>query len=492
MLQAKAQTPQTHWKDWFIGLPFLLPFVGLVIFNFDNGTLRGGVITYAISLYLVAFFMFVLVLFFSEKRPKLIQPHVMWGIAILARVLMLFTTPSLSDDVYRYLWDGHVANNGVSPYALPIESAELDYLDIPIRALANNTWMASPYMPSAQWVFRGLNLIAPASPTSVQIAMILFDLGAAVIIAKLLAAAGFPSHRLMLYLWNPLIIIEVAHSAHIDAWMVFLMLGGIWFAFNQTVPNKLLKTNNNQQMWLSPLFMALATLTKILPVLILPVLFWHWTWKQRFLYGGLSIGLLLPAGLRAGWGLTGEIDGTGLFGALRIYNSQWKFNSGINFWVTRWLNNGDGYIVTSADLRVKLVTLVIMAAVLLAVWFFAYQHQGLRSSLRLMAIPLIAYLILTPTVHPWYALILLIFLPFLAPAQDENKYYWLITAPWIYLSGTLIFSYLTYFDLTEFREVASVRNLEWIPTLALLGIAIFTWLVVIMRERQSANAGNLI
>jgi len=483
-------TPQFKLQpvsDWLIGLPFLIPFLGMVLISFDSGTLRAGTTPLTIAFFLISFASFVLVLVFSERRPNLIRWEVMWGVAIVARLLLLFTTPSLSDDVYRYLWDGHVANNGVSPYALPIESAELDHLEIPVRALANNTWMASPYMPTAQWIFRGLNWVAPASPLSMQITMILFELGAAFFVAKLLTAAGYPSRRLLLVLWNPLFIVEIAHSAHIDAWMILLMLSGIWFALGAGWASGNHQSNDgsgpSRPYWLtSPILIAFATLTKILPVLILPVLFWYWNWRQRFMYGILSVGLLIPAGLRAGWGLTGPLDGTGLFGALRIYNAQWKFNSGLFFWVTRWLNDGDGYSPSPADGQVKFVVALIMLIVLLAVWYFAYhahQRQDIRASIRLMTIPLMAYLLLTHTVHPWYALILLIFLPFLAPAQDENKYYWLITAPWIYLSGGLIFSYLTYLNPNDFRELARVRNLEWIPTLVLLAIGFAAWLTVL-------------
>lgn len=461
-------------SDWFIGLPFIIPFLGMVLISFDSGTLRAGTTPTTIAFFLISFASFILVLVFSEQRPNLIRWEVMWGVAILARILLLFTTPSLSDDVYRYLWDGHVANSGVSPYALPIDSADLDYLDIPVRALANNTWMASPYMPTAQWIFRGLNWIAPASPLSMQITMIVFELSAIFFVGKLLTAAGYASRRLLLVLWNPLFIVEVAHSAHIDAWMILLMMTGVWFALKPTHP-----LPNNLTWLYSPILIAFATLTKILPVLILPVLFWYWNWRQRFLYGILSISLLIPAGLLAGWGLSGPLDGTGLFGALRIYNDRWKFNSGLFFWVTRWLNDGDGYTPSPADGRVKLVVVAIMLIILLAVWVFAYhahQRQDKRASIRLMTIPLMAYLLMTHTVHPWYALILLIFLPFLAPAQDENKYYWLITAPWIYLSGGLIFSYLTYLNPDDFREYANVRNLEWIPTLILFGVATIVWL----------------
>ncbi|WP_431138024.1 hypothetical protein, partial [Psychroserpens mesophilus] len=79
------------------------------------------------------------------------------------------------------------------------------------------------------------------------------------------------------------------------------------------------------------------------------------------------------------------------FGALRIYNDRWKFNSGLFFWVTRWLNDGDGYTPSPADGHVNLVVVGIMLIVLLAVWYFAYwahQRQDTRSSLRLMTLPL--------------------------------------------------------------------------------------------------------
>ncbi len=435
-----------------------------------NGTLRAEHTPTTIGFYAVAFLAFLLALVWAETRPGQLSTRLIWGTAILARVILLFTTPTLSDDVYRYLWDGHVATNGVSPYALPIESAELDYLAVPVRELANNTWMASPYMPAAQWLFAGLNRLVGISPLSMQISMVVFELGAAFIVTKLLAAAAFPSQRILLWLWNPLIIVEVAHSAHIDAWMILLMMAGVWVTLFQST----IFGEDNDKAWrsfVSPILLALATLTKILPVLILPVIYWRWSWRQRFTYGILTIGLLVPAGLRAGWGLVGPLDGTGLFGALRIYNDRWKFNSGLFFWVTRRLNDGDGYTPSPADTQVKLAVAIIMMVVLLIVWGLAYRNRSPKTSLRLMAIPLMAYLILTHTVHPWYALILLIFLPFLAPAIDEDKNYWLITVPWIYLSGGLIFSYLTYLNPADFRELAWVRNTEWIPTLTLLLIA---------------------
>ncbi len=82
-----------------------------------------------------------------------------------------------------------------------------------------------------------------------------------------------------------------------------------------------------------------------------------------------------------------------------------------------------------------------------------------------------AYILLTPTFHPWYLLILLAFLPFLPPAAGESRRWWLAVLPWLWLSGTAVFSYLAYFDPQVFLERPWVRALQWLPALLLLIVA---------------------
>ena len=78
---------------------------------------------------------------------------------------------------------------------------------------------------------------------------------------------------------------------------------------------------------------------------------------------------------------------------------------------------------------------------------------------------------LTPTFHPWYLLIVLAFVPFLPPAAGEDRRWWLAAFPWIYLSGTAIFSYLAYGDQAQFYERLWVRLLQWLPAILLLAAA---------------------
>lgn len=435
----------------------LIAYAGMVMLHWQTGTLRDGQAPTTLAWYAVAFAAYLASLAWAgrRQRPPL---ALIWLGAMAFRVTLLFTGPSLSDDVYRYLWDGYVFNHGISPYAYPIDSPALDDLDIPLRAMANHGWMASPYLPAAQLLFAGMTRLLPLQPLIFQVAMVIFDLLAAWLLLSLLRAAALPDHRLLLYLWNPLVVVELAHGAHVDGWMIFLTILALWLTFS---PKR-----SRLSSWLAPAALALATLTKLLPVLLLPVLFWHWRWRHLLFYGGLIIILLLPFGWQAGWGLTGPLDGTGLFGAVRIYADQWNFNSGPVHWLAVDVLPALG--VAAPIETAKGVGLLALLAVLIVTWFQARRRAALRPTLRLMAVPLMAYLLLTPTVHPWYALFLLVFLPFLPPAAAEPRRYWLAVFPWLYLSATLPLSYLTYLDPFDFRELAWVRQIEWLPALALL------------------------
>ncbi len=69
----------------------------------------------------------------------------------------------------------------------------------------------------------------------------------------------------------------------------------------------------------------------------------------------------------------------------------------------------------------KLAMAALMGLTWLGVWIWAWRQPGIRSTLRAAAVPFMAYIVLTPTVHPWYILILLAFLPFLPPGKEEPR-----------------------------------------------------------------------
>jgi len=431
----------------------LAAYGGLVNLHLQHGTLRAQITPITLAWLGLACAAYAASLLWAERRRAPTAALIL-GTGLIFRMTLWFTVPTLSDDVYRYLWDGYLTNQGVSPYALPIDSPQLDYLDIPMRAQANNRWMASPYLPAAQFVFAGLTRLFPLTPLTLQIAMVIFDLGNGLLLLKLLRLAGLPDRRLLLYFWNPLVVMSVGHGAHVDAWMTLLTLLAIWLALARHSAR------------LAPVTLALATLTKILPILLLPVLFWRWRWHPLMIFG-LAIGTILTAAAGpAGWGLSGPLDGTGLFGAIRIYAEQWKFNSGLFHWLGASLLPGWG-IANPTQIARQIVGLGLLGMLVVIGWH-SRSRQSPRALLRLMAGPLLAYLLLTPTLHPWYALLPLVFVPFLAPAEQGSPRRWLAVLPWLYLSAALPLSYLTYLNPLDFRELAWVRWVEWLPTLILL------------------------
>jgi len=411
---------------------------------------------------------------------------IIWGLALVFRLILLLTSPTLSDDVYRYIWDGHLLNNFVNPFALPVNSPLLDTYEIPLRSLVNNNWMASPYLPTVQLYFASLYRIAPASTLIFQIGAVVLDLLTGWFVMDILRLFGLPRRRVLIYLWNPLIILEFAHGAHIDSLMIFLVMATFWLLV-KAKPGSIYE---KKLISASVLTLAGATLTKLVPVLLVPVVIRRWGWQRLSLYFAVLLGVTTLFTIGAGWGLTGSLDGKGLFGAIRIYTNYWNYNSGIYHWLEVWLT---GYPTPGAVppeaveqgriLLAKLITTGLLGLSVLATGLWAWRIDDPQTRdhttrslalLRLAIIPISAYLLFTSTVHPWYVTMIVPLLPFLLPRKDEipipGRFVW----PWIYFSIAVVFSYLTYIDPQNLREFIWVRNVEYLPFFGLL-VGLLAW-----------------
>ena len=471
----------------------LCAYLGMVSMQLRHGSLGGAVVFEFLAWFGLAFVTYAAAIFWlerwwrSDRRTRaggragvrgFFLVGGLWLGGCLFRWLLLRTYPTLSSDVFRYIWDGHVSVNGISPYEFPIYASQLDWLDIPFRAQAHHVHMASPYMPVAQWYFTAIAVFYPLQPISFQTAAVLMDLGTAFVLSRLLALADLPAHRLLIYLWNPLAIVETAQGAHLDALMVLLTVLAVYamaeWSAAQPRTSESVRTDPGPSrlpfLVLTPALLALATLTKLVPLVLAPVFWWRWNWGSRLLYGYLVVGLLVAPALRAGWGLFGALDGRGLFGALRIYLDEWNFNGGLFHWLEEWLMHMG---IGSPMAQAREITSFLLFLLLLGVWLWSRKtRDNLRTTLRWLAVPLGGYLLLTTTVHPWYLLALLPFLPLLTPGSNESTRVWLWTLPWLWLSGALALSYVAYLDPANLREYELVRQLEWLPVLLLLGIAL--------------------
>lgn len=459
--------PSSRWIAYGAALVCLGAFVALTIVDANAGTLRAGEVPTTIVWYVVAFVGFLLAVVLNERTP--LPMRSIWLFAIAFRLVLLFTTPTLSDDVYRYLWEGHLVSEWVSPYDFPIQAAELDPYDIPARDLVNNPDLASPYLPTAHAVFGLSALLFPSEPAVMQILMTVLDLAFVGLLIKLLRHVGQAPSRVLLYAWNPLAVVEIAHGAHIDGLMMSLTGAAIYFALNPPTlrlrgPTRLAAAVGE---FASPVLLALGTMTRPLPLLLAPVLMWRWSWTQRAVYLGVLLGGIVPLGAAVGFGLFGEPTGMGVFGSTRVYSDSFRFNSAIYQSVEGWLTAR-----SFGGLDAKFATTAFIATIFVSLMALVIVRARLAKDdlalLRLMAAPIGAYLVLSPVVHPWYGLLMVALAVFLAPTQQESWDRWLVLTPWLWLSATLVLSYLTYEDPVAFAERDWVRKVEWWPTLTIL------------------------
>jgi alpha-1,6-mannosyltransferase len=403
-----------------------------------------------------------------------------WVFAVVFRLVLLAAAPSLSSDVYRYLWDGHLLSRGINPYALPVNSPILDAYTTPLRGLVNHNEMASPYLPAAQLLFAAVEKIAPQNPKAFQVLAVTLDLSTGWLLMDLLRMLGLPRRRVLIYLWNPLVIVEFAVGAHLDAWMIFLTVAAFWLVIWAGLGG-----SHQRGLYLaSAVPMAMATLTKAVPVLLAPLFLRRWGWKGVVAFMAIVVGACALFAAGAGWGLVGPLDGTGLFGAVRIFIQRWNYNSGLyhslEVFLTGFHTPGAVPLEPAYQASIRLARVVTTACMGIAtlgagIWAWRldgspggnYQRRSLNL-LRLAVVSLGAYLWFTHTVHPWYVTIILPFIIFLFPAPGEKTTGWRFAYPWLYYSCAVAVSYLTYIDPQNLREFYLVRRIEYLPFYLLL------------------------
>lgn len=465
-------------------------FGALVVLDERHGTLRDGVVPWTIGWYLVAFAGFGAAVVAVERTLRRGRLDLRWwgwlvAVPVAFRLALWLTEPTLSDDVYRYLWDGHLLTSGVNPYAHPVASPALDPYDVGIRSLVNNPTYSTPYLPAAEGLFAVTAWLGPLRPISMQAVMTAFDLATAGLLVRLLGAAGLPPARVVLYLWNPLVVVETAHGAHLDAFMTALTLGAVGATWVGTAG----RADRRWARIAGPVLAAAAVLTRGLPALAVPVLWWRWTWTGRVVAG---LAVTVPVAIMArgvGLGLDeGSVAaGTGVFGSSRAYAELWNFNAPIFDLLVRWSPGPDPGATARVVVGVIMVLLCGAVAVgarrraIAAGTGIDHEREldSRRRDVRDLAVLVGAYALLTTTLHPWYLVLMMALLPLVVPPPAAARRHtigaWLTLAPWLYLAGAISLSYLTYQDPAAHAERSWVRAVEWLPTVILLATAGAWW-----------------
>ncbi len=360
----------------------------------------------------------------------------MW-VGVLLRVLLVFSQPNLSDDIFRFIWDGRLWVAGYNPFDhLPAYYIE-NKLNVPGLSRELYEQLNSPgyftiYPPVAQGTFALAAWLFPddlsGSRVVLKLFLLLCEFGSLYLLLRLLRQFGMPLRRALLYALNPLPVVEITGNLHYEGAMIFFLLLSLWWL-------------SREQWLLSALAMALSVAAKLVPLIFLPFLILRLGWRRSLVYFGLMgialIGLFMPL-----------LSGTFLsnFGSsLDLYFRKFEFNASL-YYLARWIGYWQvGYnLIGVIGPALALVTFIIISSLALL-----DRDQGVSSLPLRWLFASVTYLLLTTTVHPWYVclpLVLSVFTTYRFP---------------VLWSGLIFLTYVNY-SYTPYWENLWVVALEYL------------------------------
>jgi alpha-1,6-mannosyltransferase len=248
-----------------------------------------------------------------ERRPRLV---LILATAALMRVIALAAPVFLSDDIYRYVWDGRVQAAGINPYRyIPTDPALAALRDAAVFPNINrNNYAPTIYPPVAQMLFLAAHGLG-GTVLAVKLVVVTIEAVGIWALLLVLRATGAPRQQILLYAWHPLPVWEIAGAGHIDAAVV---------AFTGLALAAALAGRRAS----SGAALAAATLVKFFPVVVAPAL-WRaannnrgdWRWPAAFIV--VVLAAYLPY-IAAGWRVLGFLPG---------YVAEENLTSGGGLWL---------------------------------------------------------------------------------------------------------------------------------------------------------------
>ncbi len=379
-----------------------------------------------------------------------------FGFALLFNVALLPARPGLSDDMYRYIWDGRVQASGINPYRYPSNAFALrDLRDDAIWRRMNRIDAVTIYPPGAQAVFAVLWRLVGDSVIGFKAFMALCALIAGWLLVGLLRTFGERPERVLIFLWSPLVIFEVAESGHVDALCLPLILGAM--LSRATMPGDRVSVRREA---LIGFLLGTATLVKLYPAMVFIPL-----WSVRDAYGcrrwRLALPIMMLATIAVGYALyiAPDVDTLGFLptysreffniGPLPLALIRWAQANGIDFW--------------------RPVTILMpMLVVIASLWFVFRPALCPRQAVMRCMVPISIYLLVSQNLFSWYVLWIL---PLIAlDLKPGSSFGWTLNpafAWWIF-SGLVSLSYTIF--ITGWTQDWAI-NAQFIPLYALLATA---------------------
>ncbi|MGH8758609.1 MAG: hypothetical protein ACREVW_03740 [Burkholderiales bacterium] len=334
--------------------------------------------------------------------------------------------PVLEDDYHRYLWDGFRFALDGTPYGTPPSDFFADRsvpnsLRVHLDQI-NHPDLPTIYGPLPQLMFRTVYSLAPGELWPLSLMLSAANLG----VITLLARAAAPPTVLLLYAWNPLVILETSFSAHPDILAAGLALAA-WLCIR------------GGRSATAGALLAAACASRVIFLLAVPLILARVgvrAWAAWLAVFALAYGPFLA-------------DGAAEASVLLTFGQQWQFNPGV-------------FALAAAALGDEAARGLVLGGTLALVLALAYRLRQTASetlaptamasaTVAVLALPLL----LGPVVNAWYLIWLL-------PLAAVSPFRF---APWV-ASAALLLSYATHFNLgltplEDYRQPGWILALEY-------------------------------
>ena len=325
------------------------------------------------------------------------------ALLFVPRLLCLPMHPWLSDDAWRYLWDGGLVLDETNVYLYAPADSALEHLRGEVYDHVDYRDVKTIYPPLAQVGFAAAVLMAQpfgggafAQFVCLKILLVGSEIFALLLLLRLLRhrrAAHAPPSVLGLYLLSPLPVIEFAGQGHLDAWLLpplALLIGIVCAA-------RALKHNDKQKhAFKAGAVIGAAALVKVLPV-VFTVLWWRRLrgvkQKVAMLAGCLICLLLLSAPFFSDVQALVNLRDT-----VAYYSNVLEFN-GVPLYLLKAgldLVEAPNYWEWAPNVLSALRMLVVLVLLL------RLNVRGRQEMLRAMFWVLCAALLISSKVHTWY------------------------------------------------------------------------------------------
>ena len=332
-----------------------------------------------------------LAFYFLLKVDK-VNSNLLFGAGILFRLLFLFAIPNLSQDFFRFIWDGRMLLHGYNPYLYIPDNVITDSKFYLPEALQLYNGMGSlssghftNYPPVNQLCFAAAALVSGksifGSVLLFKIIIILADIGIYNFGKKLLSQLRLPENNIFLYFLNPLVIIELSGNLHFEGVMIFFFVWSLLLLQNNSIKK-------------GAVVFSLSVAVKLIPLMLLPLLFRYLKFKKAFVFYGIvgivSILLFLPFFSPA---FISNYSST-----VALWFTNFEFNASI-YYLVREI----GYYLTGFN-QIHFIGTISPFVILLVILLLSFYKKNIlfKNTIANMLLAICIYFFLSTTVHPWY------------------------------------------------------------------------------------------